>query len=251
MGLDSILLYGTAAGAMAAQAPTSAVIKGTSGDAYIVGWAKIGGTGTDDTGITLTCPTDPRWDAAGVRLMGGAADSTLPGTFHAPVWFPVRIPIRQGATLVATQTGATNEMLVIYIDYPQFGEPFKARNAAVEQPDAFLTSRTYTSGAALTAFTIRVNAANGTNFQRGKSYTPIGVINNGAMTTAYWVGIQNTKWNLATYWPVPLTPINMSAAGLLPLPRGLGTVDGGETQFIHMLSTTADTPVCQVIYAYQ
>ena len=251
MGLDSILLYGTAAGAMAAQAPTSAVIKGTSGDAYIVGWAKIGGTGTDDTGITITCPTDPRWDAAGFRLMGGAADSTLPGTFHAPVWLPVKIPIAQGATLIATQTGATNEMLVVYIDYPQFGEPFKARNAAVEQPDAFLTSRNFTAGAAVTSLTVSVNASNSTNFQRGKSYTPIAVENTSAMTTAFWIGIQNTKFNLATFWPLPLTPVNMSSQSFYPLPRGLGTVDGGETQFVHYYSFTADTPVGAIVYAYQ
>ena len=251
MGLDTILYYGTAAAAQAALAPTSAVIKGTSGDAYIVGFATMGGTATDTTGVTLTCPTDPRWDAAGVKLTGGNAETTLPGTFYAVNWLAVRIPIRQGATLICTQDGAADFYTAIYVDYPQFGEPFKARNAAVEQPDAFLTSRVFTAGAALTAFTIAVNRANSTNFQRGKSYTALGVINNGAMTTAYWVGIQNTKWNLATYWPVPLTPINMSAAGLLPLPRGLGTVDGGETQFVHFLSTTADTPVAQIIYAYQ
>ena len=251
MGLDSILLYGTAAGAMAAQAPTSAVIKGTSGDAYIVGWAKIGGTGTDDTGITLTCPTDPRWDANGVRLMGGAADSTLPGTFHAPVWLPVKMPIRQGATLVATQTGATNEMLVIYVDYPQFGEPFKVRDAIAGQPKAFMVTKTVTAGAAVTAFTISQNSANVTSFQRGKSYTPVAVMNSGAMTTPFFVGIQNTKFNLATYWLVPLTPIVAGTQNLCILPYGLGTVDGGETAYFHFLSTTADTPVGAVLYAYQ
>ena len=249
MGLDSIVFYGTAAAAMNALAPTSAVIKGTSGDAYIVGYASL--AGTDNVTLTLTCPTDPRWDANGFRLQAGSADAAQAGCPYTPRWFDVAVPIRQGATLVATQDGADDNYLVIYVDYPQYGEPFKARSAAVSQPKAFMTSRTFTAGGAVTAFTISVNAANSTNFQRGKSYTPIAVHNSAAVTTPFFVGLQNTKFNLATFWLVPLTPIVAGTQNFISLPQGLATLDGGETQFVHMLSTTADTPAAVVVYAYQ
>lgn len=249
MGLDSIVFYGTAAAAMGALAPTSAVIKGTSGDAYIVGYASL--AGTDNVTITLTCPTDPRWDANGFRVQPGSADAAQAGCPYTPKWLDVKIPIKQGATLVATQDGADDNYLVVYVDYPQFGEPCKIRSPSVSQPNAFLTSRNFTAGGAVTAFTISVNAANSTNFMRGKSYTPLYVMNSGAMTTPFFIGIQNTKYNLATFWLVPLTPIVAGTQNYITLPQGLGTVDGGETQFIHFLSTTADTPVGVVVYAYQ
>lgn len=249
MGLDSIVFYGTAAAAQAALSPTSAVIKGTQGDAYIVGYNILGGT--DNNHCTLTCPGDPRWEADGIRLQPGNADAAQAGCPYTPCWLPVKVPIRQGATLISTQDGADDCYCVVYIDYPQFGEAFKVRAAITGQPTAFMTTKTVTAGAAVTAFTISVNSANLTSFQRGKSYTPVGVMNSGAMTTPFFVGIQNTKWNLATFWLVPLTPIVAGTQNLCILPYGLGTVDGGETAFFHMLSTTADTPVARVLYAYQ
>jgi hypothetical protein len=248
MGLDSIMFYGTAAAAQVALAPTSAVIKGTSGDAYIVGYNILGGT--DNNHCTLTCPTDPRWEAAGIRLSPGNADAAQAGCPYTVMWLPVAVPVRQGATLISTQDGADDCYLCLYIDYPQYGDGFRVRDAITGQPKAFMTTKTVTAGAAVTAFTIAVNSANVTDFQRGKSYTPVAVMNNGAMTTPFFVGIQNTKVNTATFWLVPLTPIVGGTQQLCVLPYGIGTVDGGETAFFHMLSTTADTPVARVLYAY-
>jgi hypothetical protein len=248
MGLDSIVFYGTAAAAMAALAPTSGVIKGNSGDAYIVGYSSL--AGTDNNHATLTCPGDPRWEAGGIRLHPGAADATQPGSYYGPQWLPVRVPIKAGATLVATQDGADDFYIVVYVEYPSQGEAFRPRDPNVSQPTAFMISKLFTAGGAVTAFTISVNSANSTDFQRGKKYTPVGVTNNAAMTTPFFVGIQNTKLNMATFWLVPLTPIVGGIHNFYPLPYGLGTVDGGETQFVHFLSTTADTPVARIHYAY-
>ena len=249
MGLDTIVFYGTAAAAQTALTPTSDVIKGTQGDAYIVGYDCLGGT--DNNHVTLTCPGDPRWEPAGVRLQPGNADAAQAGAHYVTKWLPVAIPIKQGATLVSTQDGADDCYCAVHVDYPQFGEPFKARNAAVSQPKAFVVTKLVTAGAALTAFTIAANSTRITDFQRGKSYTPIGVMNNGAMTTPFFVGIRNTKVNLTTYWLVPLTPIVAGTPNLKDLPYGLGTVDGGETAQIDFLSTTADTPAARILYAYQ
>jgi hypothetical protein len=163
----------------------------------------------------------------------------------------VAVPIRQGATLVATQDGADDCYCAVYIDYPQFGEPFKARAAEVSQPKAFLTTKTATASGAVTAFTISSNSTSLTDFARGKQYTPMACLNSGAMTTPFWVGMTNTKYNLVTYWLVPLTPIVAGTQNLCILPQGLATVDGGETVWIHFLSTTADTPVARILYAYQ
>ena len=249
MGLDSIVFYGTAAAAQAALAPTSAVIKGTSGDAWIVGYNILGGT--DNNHCTLTCTGDPRWEAAGIRLQPGNADAAQAGCPYTPMWLPVKVPIKCGATLISTQDGADDCYNVVYIDHPAYGEAFKVRDAMVSQPTAFMVTKTVTAGAAVTAFTIANNSTNVTSFQRGKSYTPVAVMNHGAMTTPFFVGIQNTKFNLATYWLVPLTPIVAGTQNLCILPYGLGTVDGGETAYFHFLSTTADTPAADVLYAYQ
>ncbi len=248
MGLDTIMFYGTAAAAQAALAPTSAVIKGTQGDAYIVGYNILGGT--DNNHCTLTCPTDPRWEAAGIRLQPGNADAAQAGCPYTVMWLPVAVPIRQGATLISTQDGADDCYCAVYIDYPQYGDGFKVRDAIASQPKAFMTTKLFTAGGALTAFTIAVNSANVADFQRGKTYTPVGVLNNGAMTTPFFIGLRNTKVNLITYWLVPLTPIVGGTQALCILPYGLSTVDGGETQFVDFLSTTADTPAARVLYAY-
>jgi hypothetical protein len=248
MGLDTIMFYGTAAAAQAALSPTSAVIKGTQGDAYIVGYQIL--AGSDNTHCTLTCTTDPRWEPDGIRLQPGNADAAQAGCPYTVKWLPVKVPIKCGATLISTQDGADDCYCAVYIDYPGVGDAFKIRDAMMGQPTAFLTTRAVTAGGALTAFTISVNSTSVTTFQRGRSYTPVAVLNNGAMTTPFFVGIQNTKVNLMTFWLVPLTPIVAGTQNMINLPYGLGTVDGGETEFFHFLSTTAETPAARVIYAY-
>ena len=249
MGLDSIVFYGTAAAAQSALAPTSAVIKGNEGDAYIVGYNILGGT--DNNHCTLTCTGDARWEAAGIRLQPGNADAAQAGCPYTPKWLAVKVPIKAGATLISTQDGADDCYCVVYVEYPGVGDGFRLRDPKASQPIANLVTKTVTAGAALTAFTISVNSTNVTSFQRGKAYTPMYVLNHGAMTTPFFVGIRNTKVNLITYWLVPLTPIVAGTQNMVELPYGLNTVDGGETAYFDFLSTTADTPVADVIYAYQ
>lgn len=248
MGLDCIMFYGTAAAAQAALAPTSAVIKGNTGDAYIVGYNIL--AGTDNDHCTLTCTTDPRWEAAGVRLQPGNADAAQAGTPYTYKLLPVKIPIKAGATLISTQNGADDCYCAVYIEYTGVGDAFKPRDAMLGQPQAFMTTKTVTAGGAVTAFVVSVNSANVTSFQRGKSYTPMAVMTHGVMTTPFWIGIQNTKVNLMTFWLVPSTPIVAGTQNLIVLPYGLNTVDGGETAYFHFLSTTAETPAADVLYAY-
>ena len=249
MALDTIMFYGTAAAAQAALTPTTAVIKGTTGDAYIVGYNIL--AGTDNNHCTLTCPGDPRWEAAGIRLQPGNADAAQAGSPYTVCWLPVKVPIKCGATLISTQDGADDCYCGVYVEYPGLGDAFKIRDPLIGQPTAFMVTKTVTAGAAVTAFTIAFNSQSVVSFQRGKSYTPVAVMNHGAMTTPFWVGIQNTKLNIATFWLVPLTPIVAGTQNLCYLPYGLGTVDGGETAYFHFLSTTADTPAADVLYAYQ
>src|SRR5512136_810250 len=138
--LDSIMFYGTAAAAMGALAPTSAVIKGTSGDAHIVGYNSLGGT--DNTHAILTCPGDPRWEAAGIELNPGNADAAQAGISYAPCWFAKKIPIKEGATLVCTQDGADDFYVVVYVEYRENGEAFEQRIKA--DGEAFMVSKTFT-----------------------------------------------------------------------------------------------------------
>ena len=247
MGLDSIVYFSTAVGAGAALAPTTAVIKGNTGDAYIVGAALYS---SDMSYAVLTCPGDPRWEAAGVKV--GSCGSGLTLEDESPQWFPVRIPIKCGATLVtATEVGAADSFLIVYVEYPGVGDSFRFRDPKLDQPHAFLITKMLVATAG-TNNVIHVNAASDATFQRGKSYTPVAVNGlNAVMTTAVLVGIQNTKVNLTTFWHCPLTPVVPGSRAHI-LPYGLSTVDGGETQFIHVLSTTgADTPTVVLTYAYQ
>jgi len=252
MGLDSIVFYSTAAGTGAALAPTSAVIKGNSGDAYIVGM-QAGPVGTDNTTWTLTCAGDARWEAGGITKLAKFTDSAanLIESATDDIWLPTKVPVKCGATLTCVSNeGADDTYCVIYVDYPQFGEAFKIREPAVSQPVAFEITKTLTAGAALTAFTIAANSTNNATFQRGKAYTPVRVEGNYAGTTPFFIGIQNTKFNLATYWLCRGENIATGNRSHTNLPYGMSTVDGGETAFFHFLSTTADTPIALVTYAY-
>jgi len=249
MGLDTIVAYATTAGVMPALSPTSLTIKGASGDAYIVG---IGFYSDDATKVTVTCPGDPRWESGGIMKANLGAGVTCQGA-QSEIWLPVKVPVRCGAALVVTSTTGTGESYcLIYVDYPQYGEPFKIREPVVSQPTAFLISKTATAGAACVAFTIAVNSTSITSFQRGKSYTPVTIEGLNAAVTgpAVFVGIQNTKHNLMTFWNLALTPIKTGGDYTSVLPYGLSTVEGGETQYIHFLSTTTDTPAANITYAH-
>ncbi len=249
MGLDSIVAYATTAGVMPALTPTSLTIKGASGDAYIVG---IGFYSDDATKVTVTCPTDPRWEAGGIIRANLGAGVTCQGGQNE-IWLPTKVPVRCGASLVITSTTGTGESYcVVYVDYPQWGEPFQPRDPMRGQPTAFEITKSFTSGSACVAFTINFNAVGVATFQRGRSYTPVRVEGlNAAVTGPHvFVGLANTKFNLNTFWNVALTPIKTGGDFTSMLPYGLGTVDGGETQYIHFLSTTTDTPVANITYAY-
>jgi len=250
--LDSIVFYSTAAGTGAALAPTSAVIKGNQGDAYIVGM-KAGPQGSDNTTWTLTCAGDPRWEAAGIRKQASLtdADATLLPAVSDDIWLPTKVPVKCGATLTCvSDVGADDTYCVVYVDYPQYGEPFKVRHPAASQPVGFEVFKTITAGAALTAFTISANSANDQTFQRGRVYTPVRVEGNFAGTTPFFIGIRNTKYNLVSYWLCRAENIAVGGHNSTMLPYGMGTVDGGETAFFDFLSTTAESPVATVTYAY-
>jgi len=234
---------------MPALTPTSLTIKGSTGDAYIVGIAFYS---DDATKVTVTCPTDPRWEAGGIMKANLGQGVTCQGA-NSEIWLPTKVPVRQGASLVITSTTGTGESYcLVYVDYPQWGEPFKIREPVISQPNAFLITKSITSGSACVAFTINFNSVGVTTFQRGRSYTPVCIEGLNAAVTGpgVFVGIANTKYNLNTFWNVALTPIKTGGDYTSVLPYGVGTVDGGETEYFHFLSTTTDTPVVNVTYAY-
>jgi len=252
MGLDTIMFYSTAAGTGAALAPTSAVIKGNTGDAYIVGF-KCGPQGTDNTVWRLTCPGDPRWEAAGVIRPAAVtdADATLLPCVNDDIWLPTKIPVKCGATLICVSiAGADDAYAAVYVEYPSLGDAFRIRDPANSQPTGFLVTKTVTAGAACTAFTIMPNSTNDQTFQRGKVYTPVEVSGHFAGTTPFFIGIRNTKLNLITYWLCRAEEVAVGGGNITMLPYGMGTVDGGETAFFDFLSTTAESPIADVTYAY-
>jgi len=249
MGLDTIVTYATTAGNMPALAPTSLTIKGNEGDAYIVG---IAFHSDDATKVTVTCPGDPRWEAGGIMKANMSAG--VAGQGCRVEWLPTRVPVKRGAALVVTSTTGTGESYcLIYVDYPDMGESFKPRNPfGSDTPQGFQITKTATAGGALTAFVIGTNSTSITSFTRGRTYTPVAIEGLNAAVTgpAIFVGLQNTKYNLATWWNVPLTPVKSGEGSIQFLPYGLGVVEGGDTAYIHFLSTTTDTPAANITYAY-
>ena len=150
MALDTIVCYASTAGVLPALSPTSLTIKGNTGDAHIVGIAFYA---DDATKVTVTCPGDPRWEAAGVAVVNGSAGVAQEG--GAVEWLPTAIPVKKGASLVVTSTSGTGEhYCLIYVDYGGF----KIRTPLTGQPAAFEVSKVATAGGALTAFTIGVNS---------------------------------------------------------------------------------------------
>jgi hypothetical protein len=244
MALDTIVAYATTAGNMPALAPTSLTIKGNSGDARIVGIAFYS---DDATKVAVTCTGDPRWEAAGIMIANQGQGVTCQA--GAVEWLPTAVPVKAGATLTVTSTTGTGESYcLIYVDYGGF----KVRDPYGSQPSGFEVTKTATAGGALTAFTIAVNSTSITTFQRGRTYTPVMVEGLNAAVTGpgVFVGIQNVQENLATFWNVALTPVKTGGGFKQYLPYGLGTVSGGDTMYVHFLSTTTDTPACNITFAY-
>ncbi len=247
MALDTIVCYATTAGVLPALAPTSLTIKGNTGDAHIVG---IMLHADDATKVTVTCPTDSRWESGGIMKANTSAGVAQEGC--RVEWLPTKVPVKCGAPLVVTTTTGTGEhYCLIYVEYSG-GDAFRPRDPFGPQPTAFEITKTATAGAALTAFTIAVNSTSITSFVRGRQYTPIMLesLNVAVTGPAVFVGIQNTKVNLTTYWNVPLTPVKSGEGTAQYLPYGLGVVDGGETLYINFLSTATDTPAANITFAY-
>ncbi len=246
MALDTIVFYATSAGAMPALSPTSATIKGNDGDARIVG---ISFYSDDASHVAITCTGDPRWEAGGIQKANQAAGAVSQA--GAVEWLPTAVPVKKGATLTCTSTtGAGESYCLVYVDYGGF----KIRDPFGPQPTAFEISKTVTAGAACVAFTIALNSTTITSFQRGRTYTPIAVeglsVAAGTTGPAIFIGLQNVQENLATFWQMSKTPVVQGGGATQYLPYGLGTVSGGDTQYVHFLSTTTDTPVAMVTYAY-
>jgi hypothetical protein len=251
MGLDTIAFFGTSAAAMTVMAPTTAVIKGNTGDAYIVGVYACCGT---DNLITMTCAGDPRWEAAGVRF-GGMLNfaATSVGQSWPEPWLPTKIPIKCGATLTMTQVGADDALALVYVEYPNIGDAFRPRDPMQNQPVGFEVYKSVTASGACTALgaAILQNGANITSFQRGKVYTPVRIEGGTtALATPHFVGLQNTKYNLMTMWPVKNTPFDSTGLNTMTLPYGIGTIDGGETLYLHFADYTAETVICDIVFAY-
>lgn len=249
MGLETIAFYAAGAGAMAALAPTVATIRPGNGDAFIVAVCPMGVTLER---VTLTCPQDPRWDAAGCAFTcvgdGGVQDAF---TFNYCT-LPKKIPVKRGVAITATQAGAGDGHVLVYVDYPDIGEPYMPRSLVAPQDAAFLTNRLATAGGALTAHVISVNSTSITNFYEGRHYTPVEVdCVTGGTGPEIALGWTDPKTNLMVFFPIPITEVLGSGVTRSIVPFGAcKPLTRGETLQIHFLSTGADTPAGNVIFAH-
>jgi len=248
MGLETIVFEAAGAGAMAALAPTSAIIRSGSGDAYIVGVA-TGGVTLER--VTFTCPGDSRWEAAGFRKSVGGNGAAAGSAPYMVMWLPTKVPILRGATLIATQAGAGVGYALVYIEYPDIGEPFKPRDPMQSQPVAHQVFKLITAGAALVANTITVASAVDATFVRGRTYTPVSLsLVTGGTGPQIAVGIQSVRTQLCTYWLMPITEVLSGSQWHVDLPYGVETVAGGDTASFNFVSAAADTPAVEINYAY-
>lgn len=230
---------------MTALAPTTAVIRAGQGDAHIVGVIPLGVTLTQ---VVLTATQDSRWDAAGCafncRGNGGVQDWMVDG------WLEKRVPIKRGVTLTATQTGAGVGYCLVYVDYPDLGEPFSVRGFL--DGVAQMTHRTATAGGALTANTISLNSTSITNFIEGRAYQLVGLdVVTGGTGPEICVGWTDPKTNMMVFFPVPITDVLASGVAHVQVPKGaLKAMTRGETLYVHYVSAATDTPVVNFVFAH-
>ena len=251
MGLETILFHAAGAGAMVATAPTTAVIRPGSGDAYIVGVILLGVTATS---VTLTCGADPRWDPVGARFQcsgdGGVQDTS--GFEYGST--DVRIPIGRGLTLAAAQLGAGDADCYVYIEYPNLGEAYSPRNPYVVAPTNQMTWRNGVAGAALVAHVVTLNSVAGgiIDWIKGRKYELVNMKLLAVMVgPEIAVGFTDPHTSLITFWPLCLNPTLSAGQSRVILPHGaLTKMEFGDVLNVHFVSANADTPTVTFGFAH-
>ena len=234
---------------MAALAPTTAVIRSGNGDAYIVG-VVTGGVTLER--VTFTCPGDSRWEAAGFRRSSGGNGAAAGSAPYQDWLLETKVPIARGATLIATQAGAGVGYALVYIEYPDIGEPFRPRDPFQSQPMANQVYRLVTAGAALGANVITVNSVAIADLTRGRAFTPLALsVVTGGTGPQIAVGINSVRNNFCTYWMLPITEVLSGSQWHVVLPYGVEVMNGGDTIYFNFVSAGADTPAIEIELAYQ
>jgi hypothetical protein len=251
MGIETILFSAAAIGAQAAVAPTSAIIRPGSGDAFIVG---VVGFGPTISSTTITAAQDSRWDAAGFIVNGSGNGGVQDASAFEYGILPKKVPIKRGVTLAcAVAGGAGRNCVLVYVDYPDIGEAYAPRNLYGAPGAGQLTTRNATAGAVTVANTIMVNSVAVVNFSEGRTYRLMSVNTNLAITgTVFAVGFTDPHTNLMTFWALPISNLLESGTQNNVLPEGaLTPLKRGETLQVHFYQTAAaETPQANLLFAH-
>lgn len=251
MVLDTILGYdATGGGTLAVIPPTSLTIKGSSNQkANLVGYFYDGISAED---LTVTCATNPDWDAAGFRVHA-TTDGTAIGSGDQFRYFPKKIPVRGGDVLSLVGTSGANPVHAgIYVDYPWMqGPKFEKRPWEGESDEAYETYKSIAAGGTnCAAGTIVQGATNVTGFLQGRTYTPVGIEANGAFTTTALIGIRKLGGlNTLFVAPIGLTDV-ANDWNYHPLPKGIFTVTQGDQIEPFFSSVTAEQPTANLRLLY-
>jgi hypothetical protein len=244
--LDTILGYDATGGGVAAVVPPTSLT--TKGAGTIVGYFYDGISAEE---VTITCPTDEDWPAAGFSLPA-TSDGTAVGA--GLQWMPldVQVPVKANKALVLTTTSGGNPVHVgVYVDYPGLGgasAPFSIRQPGSAKGIPW-TRSTVAGGTNCAAGTIVQGATNLTNFGN-HTWTPVAINANAAFTTTAFLGIRKLGGaNLLPIFPVGLTDVANDMRGY-GLPHGIGqTYTGNDAMEIFWSSVTGEQPTANITFA--
>lgn len=249
MAVDTIVGYdATGGGTLAVISPTSLTIKGSSQkDRYLLGYWYDGISAND---LTITCTTNPEWEAAGITLPP-TSDGTATSAGLQYRLFGHKIPVKGGdvMTLAAT-SGANPVMAGLFVEYPELEPTFQPRQVDQQEGVAHYVSKSTTAGGTnCAAGTFVQGATNITGFMEGRTYTPLIVNANAAFTTTAVLGMRKLGGNSLFAVPIPLTDVAADWM-IKPLPKGLFTVSKGDAIEVFWSSVTAEQPTANVTFVY-
>ena len=251
MGVETIVFSAAAIGAQAAVAPTSAILRPGSGDAFIVAVVAFGPT---ISSTTITAAQDTRWDAAGFIVNGLGNGGVQDAQAFEYGILPKKVPVKRGITLGCTIAGgAGRNCVLVYVEYPDIGEGYAPRDLYASPGTAQLTTRNATAGAVTVANTIMVNSVAVVNFSEGRTYRLMSINNNLAVTgPVVAVGFTDPHTNLMTFWAMPISNLLESGTQNNVLPEGaLTPLKRGETLQVHFYQTAAaESPQANLLFAH-
>lgn len=247
--LDTILTYdATGGGVQAVVPPTSLTIKGGANQqAYLVGHF-LDGISVNE--CTLTCATNPDWEAAGFSLKPTTQGIATSGGPPADFWRH-KVPVRGGDVMVLTSTSGANPTHAgLYVDYPWMqGPKYQARHTA-ESDGHYVLKTTAAGGTNCAAGTLVRGATNLTGWMQGRQYYLESATISAAFTTTAFLGLRKLGSNNLFIWPCPLTDV-AQAFQPMSIPKGaLDTVQQGDQVEVYWSSVTAEQPTANTNWVY-